>query len=121
MVRHYSISSAPESADHLEISVKRQGTVSSALHATVGVGSLLPVEPPAGRFVYPAGDPRHLVLIAGGIGCTPLMSMLRHAVVRDPERPVTYLLSARTEKDVPFRAEISQLRQSHPQIRVGSP
>ena len=119
MVRRYSICSAPESADHLEISVKRQGTVSSALHATVGVGSLLPVEPPAGRFVYPAGDPRHLVLIAGGIGCTPLMSMLRHAVVRDPGRPVTYLLSARTEKDVAFRSEISQLRQSHPQIRVG--
>ena len=119
MVRRYSISSAPESADHLEITVKRQGTVSSALHATLGVGSLLSVEPPAGRFVYPAGDPRPIVLLAGGVGCTPLMSMLRHAVVRDPTRPVTYLLSVRTEKDIAFHSEISRLRRSHPHLRVG--
>lgn len=119
MIRRYSISSAPESADYLEISVKRQGTVSGALHSTVGVGSLLSVEPPAGRFVYPAGDPRHLVLLAGGVGCTPLMSMLRHAVVRDPSRPVTYLLSVRTEKDIAFRSELALLRRRHPHLRVG--
>ena len=119
MIRRYSISSAPESTDHLEISVKRQGTVSSALHATVGVGSLLPVEPPAGRFVYPTGDPRHLMLIAGGIGCTPLMSMLRHAVVRDPGRPVTLLYSVRTVNDIAFRSELALLRRRHAHVRVG--
>ncbi len=119
MSRCYSISSAPESADYLEISVKRQGRVSGFLHSTAGVGSLLSVEPPAGRFVYPAGDNRHLLLLAGGVGCTPLMSMLRHAVVRDPSRPVTFLLSVRTVNDIAFRSELALLRRQHPQVRVG--
>jgi formate dehydrogenase gamma subunit len=119
VTRRYSISSAPESADYLEISVKRQGRVSAALHSTVGVGSLLTVEPPAGRFVYPAGDSRHLVLLAGGVGCTPLMSMLCHAVACDPSRPVTFLLSVRTVNDIPFRSELALLRRQHPQVRVG--
>jgi formate dehydrogenase gamma subunit len=119
MSRSFSISSAPETADYLEITVKRRGLVTGALHSMVGVGSLLSVRPPAGRFVYPAGDRRPLLLLAGGIGCTPLMSMLRHAVAADPSRRVTLLLSARTPKDVLFRQELALLRQRNPQLRVG--
>ena len=119
MTQCYSISSAPDSADYLEITVKRQGPVSDALHSSVGVGSRLSVEPPAGRFVYPGGDHRPLLMLAGGAGCAPLMSMLRHAVVREPSRPVTFLLSVRTVKDIPFRSELAQLRRRHAQVRIG--
>jgi formate dehydrogenase gamma subunit len=117
--RCFSISSAPESGGYLEISVKRRGLASGVLHSTVGVGSLLSVGPPAGGFIYPAGDDRPLLLLAGGVGCTPLMSMLRHAVVRDPSRPVTYLLSVRTATEIAFRHELALLRRRHPQLRVG--
>jgi ferredoxin-NADP reductase len=118
LARCYSISSAPETRGYLEISVKRQGLVSGALHSTVRVGSQLPVRPPAGRFVYPVGDDRPLVLLGGGVGCTPLMSMLRHAVACEPSRPVTYLLSAKTERDIAFRQELSLLARRHPQVQI---
>jgi ferredoxin-NADP reductase len=95
--RCYSVSSAPESTGYLEISVTRQGLVSGMLHATVRPGSLLDVIHPAGAFVYPADDHRPITLIAGGVGITPLMSMLRHAVQADPTRPMTLLYSVRTE------------------------
>ncbi len=117
-VRCYSISSAPHSRGYLEISVRRQGFVSGTLHATVRAGSTLTIMRPAGQFVYPAGDDRPLALIAGGIGITPLLSMLRHAVALDPTRPVTLLYSARTEQDIAFRSELQVFAQRHPQVRV---
>ena len=117
--RCFSISSAPEAGGYLEISVKRRGLASDALHSNVGVGSLLSVKPPTGGFVYPGGDDRPLLLLAGGVGCTPLMSMLHHAVVREPSRPVTFLLSVRTARAIPFRQELGLLRRQHPQLRVG--
>lgn len=118
VVRCYSISSAPESSGYLEISVKRQGVVSRTLHGSVRPGSVVAVKGPGGAFTYPAGDERPLVLVAGGVGITPLVSMLRHAVVADPTRPVTLLYSVRDAEDVAFADELRVLSRRHPQVRV---
>ena len=117
-VRCYSISSAPHVRGYLEISVRRQGMVSGTLHATVRAGSTLTINRAAGQFVYPQGDDRPLALIAGGIGITPLLSMLRHAVAGDPARPITLLYSARREHDVAFHGELRLLAERHPQLRI---
>lgn len=117
-VRCYSISSAPHMRGYLEISVRRQGLVSATLHATVRAGSTLTINRAAGQFVYPQGDDRPLALIAGGIGITPLLSMLRHTVAADPARPITLLYSARREHDVAFHSELRVLAERHPQVRV---
>ncbi len=119
LVRCYSISSAPESPGYVEISVKRQGVVSNLLHATLRPGSVIAVKGAAGQFRYPDGDDRPLVLIAGGVGITPVMSMLRHAISSDPSRPVTLLLSVRTENDIPFHDELLAIRSRHPQVQLG--
>ena len=117
-VRCYSISSAPETTGYLELSVKRQGLVSGMLHSVVRPGSNLMVKPPAGRFVYPASDDRPIVLVAGGVGITPLVSMLRHAVAADPTRPVTLLYSVRAENEVAFQDELALILRRHKQVRV---
>lgn len=117
-VRCYSISSAPDTRGYLEISVRRQGLVSGMLHATVRAGSTLTVMRPAGQFVYPGDDDRPLALIAGGVGITPLLSMLRHGVASDPSRPITLLYSARREADVAFKHELHVLAERHPQVRI---
>jgi ferredoxin-NADP reductase len=117
-VRCYSISSPPDAKGHLEITVKRIGLVSGALHATVRPGSMLSVRPPGGAFVYPTGEDRPLVLIAGGVGITPLMSMLRHAIDAEPWRPVTLFYSVRTVEDIAFRDEIQMLARRHAQFQT---
>ena len=118
LVRCYSISSAPEAGGYLEISVKRQGVVSGMLHSTVRPGSMLSVKRPNGKFTYPDGDDRPIVLLAGGVGITPLISMFRHAVATHPMRPATLILSAKTDKHVPFRRELDLLVERHPQAKV---
>jgi len=117
-VRCYSISSSPASRGYLEISVKRQGLVSATLHTITRPGTLLSVKAPGGAFRYPAGDDRPLVLIAGGIGITPLLSMLRYAVEAEPTRRVTLLYSAPTEAAFAFRDDIRALLRRHPQARA---
>lgn len=118
-VRCYSISSSPDARGYLEISVRRHGLVSTLLHATLRTGSTLAINRPAGQFVYPTGDDRPLALLAGGIGITPLLSMLRFALTSDPARPVTLLYSARDRKALAFLNELRVVAERHPQVRIG--
>ena len=117
-VRCYSISSSPDVRGYLEISVRKQGLVSTTLHATLRTGSRLMIGTPAGQFVYPRGDDRPLALLAGGIGITPLLSMLRCAVSSDPMRPIVLIYSARNPQAAAFYSELQVLAQRHPQIRI---
>jgi ferredoxin-NADP reductase len=118
VVRCYTISSAPEAAGYFEISVKRQGLMSGTLHASIRPGSMVSVMPPAGGFSYPSGDDRPLALLAGGVGITPMMSMLRHAVAADPTRRVTLLYSVHTHHDVAFGDELRFIASRHPQVKI---
>jgi ferredoxin-NADP reductase len=117
-VRCYSISSSPDARGYVEISVRRQGLVSTTLHATLRTGSQLLIGRPAGQFVYPSGDDRPLALLAGGIGITPLLSMLRYAVSSDPVRPIVLLYSARNPQAAAFYSELQVFAQRHPQVRI---
>jgi ferredoxin-NADP reductase len=117
-VRCYSISSAPATSGYLEISVKRLGVVSNALHATARPGTLLSLKAPGGAFRYPSADDRPIVLLAGGIGITPLISMLRHAVATEPTRPVTVIYAAQHDRGFAFHDELKGLPRRHPQVRV---
>lgn len=117
-VRCYSISSPPHVRGYFEISVRRQGLVSGALHGTLRAGATLTVGPPAGMFIYPDRDDRPLAFIAGGIGITPLLAMAEHAAASDPTRPVTLLYSVRGEHDIAFRDALQLLAARHPHLRV---
>jgi len=118
VVRCYTISSAPEATGYLEVSVKRQGLLSGTLHATVRPGSMISIRAAAGAFTYPEGDDRPLVLLAGGVGITPMICMLRHAVQTDPNRPVTLLYSVHTHRDIAFRDELWLLDRRNPQVKT---
>jgi len=118
VARCYTISSPPEATGYLEISVKRQGLLSGTLHSTVRPGSMIAINAAAGGFTYPAGDDRSVVLIAGGVGITPMTCMLRHAVQADPTRPVTLLYSVHTNRDVAFREELRLLGARNPQVKL---
>lgn len=117
LVRCYSIVSAPSTAGYLEIGVRNQGIVSRHLHEHLRAGMTLEVNGPGGAFVYPAGH-RPIVLLAGGIGITPLLGMLRHGLGCEPARPVALLLSAKTIAHVPFLDELRVLERRHPQFRL---
>ncbi|MFU2328435.1 pyridoxamine 5'-phosphate oxidase family protein [Pseudomonas sp. NFX98] len=111
-IRTYSLSSAP-SDDFFRISVKRDGRVSSHLHDHISVGDLLEARAPQGHFTVAPHERRPLVLLAAGVGITPLLSMLREVVYQGLRtrriRPTLFLQSSRTLADQPFRSEVDRL------------
>jgi ferredoxin-NADP reductase len=109
--RSYSIASAPE-ASRLALTVERleDGEVSPYLVDELRVGDELELRGPIGGFfVWEAGDPRPLLLIAGGSGVVPLMAMLRHRSGALSKPPARLLYSSRTVDEVIYREELDRL------------
>jgi ferredoxin-NADP reductase len=108
--RDYSIASAPQ-PDRLEITVQRleDGEVSPYLAEFAGPGDQLELRGPIGGwFTWHEDDTRPLLLLAGGSGIVPLMSMIRtHEQVKS-RVPVRLIYSARTPADVIYKAELSE-------------
>jgi len=98
--RNYSISSAPNDRSY-RISVKREarpgvppGLASNWLHDHAGPGTVLKVAPPAGEFFLDEKDDRPVVLLSGGVGLTPMMSMLEIIARSGGGRPTWYIHGA---------------------------
>lgn len=115
VIRTYTLSVAPSDGFY-RISVKRQGLVSAHLHDTLHVGDIIEARAPAGDFTIDASERRPAVLLAAGVGVTPMLAMLRHIVYEGQRkrrtRPVWFFHSARSLAERAFAGEISQLAKS---------
>ncbi len=115
--RSYTIASPPTRAGYCEITVKREGPGSSSryLHDNVREGSLLDVSAPSGRFTFTGVEAEGIVLIAGGVGITPLMAKIRYLTDLGWPGAIDLIFCARTEQDIIFREELEYLRLTVPQ------
>jgi ferredoxin-NADP reductase len=105
--RSYSVASAPDGGDEIELTVERLegGEVSTFLHDVVEVGDELELRGPLGRFfVWDGVTPA--LLVGGGSGIVPLMSMLRHARKLGQPDLFRLLVSVRSPEDLYYSAEI---------------
>ena len=113
--RSYSIASAPEAGGPLElvIEVLDDGEVSPYFHETAEAGDEIEIRGPiGGHFVWSVGDGGPLLLVGGGSGIVPLMSMLRHRAARAAESRALLLVAARSADQVIFREELLALEQA---------
>ena len=120
VARSYTIASSPAQKQWLELTIKKepQGLASSFLHEKMREGDLLSISGPAGRFVFTGDQQERVLLIAGGVGLTPVMSILRTlCAVRWPGQ-IDLVVSAKTEADLIFRTEIEQLREENNSLQV---
>ncbi len=109
--RSYSISSGPED-DRLAITVERidDGEVSPYLTGVLEVGDEIELRGPiGGHFTWRVEDGGPLLLVAGGSGIAPLMSMLRHRAAQGSHVDARMLVSARMLADLIYREELDGL------------
>ncbi|GHH63488.1 hypothetical protein GCM10018775_81320 [Streptomyces umbrinus] len=119
--RSYSICSSPGESGFVEIAVKHEpdGLGSGFLHEELEAGLALRVSGPHGEFTWePGTEADTLLLIAGGVGITPLMSVLRAAADAGHAGRIVLLASYRTEGEVLFEPEIEELRFRLPGLEV---
>lgn len=111
VIRTYTISTAP-SDGHYRISVKRQGLVSHHLHG-LAEGDLIEARAPSGSFTIDPLEPRPAVLMAAGVGITPILAMLRAIVfegLRKRRIRKTYVFqAARNRSERAFDGELADL------------
>ena len=116
---HFTISSSPTQPETVTSSIKESGDFTSTIGRT-RKGDRVSVEAPFGRFshlFHP--EDTHFIFIAGGIGITPLMSMLRHMRDDKSTAPVLLIYANHTEQDIVFRQELETMVQGgFPKLQV---
>ena len=118
--RSYSIASPPDDR-RLALTVERldDGEVSPYLVGELRPGDKLELRGPiGGYFVWRGDDELPLLLIGGGSGIVPLMSMLRHRSRIGSKTPAILLFSSRTLADVIYRDELERLQAADDGLRV---
>ncbi|CAD77481.1 HMP [Rhodopirellula baltica SH 1] len=125
--RNYSLSDCA-SQPHYRISVKREerlvpdapdGLISNHLHDGIEEGHRIELGPPCGEFtVDPATIAKPIVLIAGGIGVTPLLSMAKSIVHANPNAELHFIQAARNSKVHAFADELRRLAQAGPNVHT---
>lgn len=113
--RSYSICSAPEQQDFCDIAVKRmdEGRGSGYLHQHIAPGQSLTCIGPLGDFTFTGTEADSIVLIAGGIGITPLLSVLKHLAQSNWPNEVFLLFAVSTPADILFEQEIRAIAQRY--------
>jgi ferredoxin-NADP reductase len=108
--RSYSVASAPGEPPAITVEVLDDGEVSPYLVEEVREGDAFEVRGPiGGYFVWDAGDTAPVLLVAGGSGVVPLMSMARHRAREGGTAPMRLLYSSRSLDDVIYREELETL------------
>jgi ferredoxin-NADP reductase len=110
--RSYSIASEPERHGEVDLTVERieDGEVSAYMHDVLVEGDKIEVRGPiGGYFVWEATMPDPLLLVAGGSGIVPLMSMIRHRQAMRSHVPARLLYSSRSFDDIIYRDELEAL------------
>lgn len=120
VVRVWSLSDYDDDAGQYRLSIKKEphGLGSGHMHENVSVGDRLPVRAPMGRFLLNRGGFKPIILIAAGIGITPLLAMLKAHIARGPNCPFVYFVHCcRNRRLQPFRDELDEL-QKHPKVSI---
>jgi stearoyl-CoA 9-desaturase NADPH oxidoreductase len=119
--RCYSMTNAATDRSGLiELSVTAQsmGLVSRHLRQHATKGQVVRLTRAQGFFTLPVRQPEHLLLISGGSGITPVMSMLRTRCALGWTKPVTFLHYALTGSDMLYRDELEALAETAPGLRL---
>ncbi|WP_328391622.1 ferredoxin reductase [Nocardia sp. NBC_00416] len=102
----------------LTLRVHPHGLVSRYLHEHARPGMIVDLEPASGVFHLPDRRPDRVLLISGGSGITPVLSMLRTLVDEGYAGRVVFLHYARSPELVPHRAELAEIAAAHPNISL---
>lgn len=118
VVRTYTLSSSPKTADEFSITVKRvnHGVASNWLFENLKAGDQINVSQPQGSFVLPYQPAGKLLMLSAGSGITPIMSMLRYLTQTGNRSDIVFLNYSQSPKDIIFHQELTALAENHPNI-----
>ncbi|MDA1099011.1 MAG: 2Fe-2S iron-sulfur cluster-binding protein [Proteobacteria bacterium] len=129
LVRCYSLSDSPLQTDYYRVSIKRQGPPpkqpdappglsSTFFHDRLQIGDIVDVKAPSGNFFLDLAKHRPVVLIGGGVGLTPMISMLNAICEAGPQRETWFFYGVRNGEEHIMREHLDALEAEHENVHV---
>ena len=121
--RQYSVSSVPNEQFY-RISVKKEfnpnlninGMISNFLHNHIQTGDLVDLTAPIGDFTLDPKKGEPITFISGGVGLTPLISMLQSLSFDKPNQPLTWIHACRNQTVHAFKEDVKSMVENHPNL-----
>jgi ferredoxin-NADP reductase len=118
LVRCYSLSDSPGSENIYVITVKKltepEGKASSLLHEDYSIGDLIDIKAPKGGFFLNKKSQKPVILLANGVGITPLLAMLNYLYEKQADREVHLFYGVRNTQHFIKKDEIKMMQDKHP-------
>ena len=129
VIRCYSLSDSPTERDYYRVSIKRlgpsptepdapPGLSSNYFHRQLNEGDILDVKAPAGHFYLDQSSDKPVVLIGGGIGLTPVLSMLNTIVRSGSRRETWFFYGVSNRSDHAMYEHLNAIRKAHDNVRI---
>jgi uncharacterized protein len=128
VIRCYSLSDRPR-PDYYRVTIKRvaappnvpdgkPGLASNHFHSALKAGDILDVKAPGGGFFLDTSRLTPVVLLAGGVGITPLLSMLNEITALTPQRETWFFFCVRNGQEHIMKEHLEQLARTHNRLHV---
>ncbi len=129
VIRCYSLSDSPLQRDYYRVSIKKvppprdrpdlpSGLSSSFFHDQLEEGDILDVKAPSGKFFMDQTKHTPVVLIGGGVGLTPVMSMVNSIAISGSKRETHFFYGVRNRKEHVMKEHLEQLARDHENIHL---
>ena len=120
MNRSYSISSSPTQHEHVDLTIRREprGAVSRHIVDLLKVGDQINAGGPVGKFTFNGTEADSIVLVSGGVGITPMMSITRYLTERSWPGDIFFIYTTRTPADFIFADEVAALQRLNSKLHV---
>ena len=121
LIRCYSLSDSPNNNNYYRITVRKvpgEGSCSTALHETIRPGDTINIQAPNGGFFLDTESTQPIVMLAGGIGITPFLSMVEAVIDRGIQRDIWLFYGTRNKKDHVMYENLKAIETNHPYIKV---
>ncbi len=118
--RSYTISSSPTQGYYCEVTIKgeEKGAGSRYMHDKIKEGDALEVHAPSGKFIFTGKEADDIVLIAGGVGITPMMSITRALTDMGWKGDIYFIVACRDPEHFIFESELKILQKRHSNLHL---
>jgi len=115
--RAYSIASSPTNQEYLEFGIKIHGKFTNKIK-NLEQGTEVGLQGPFGEFTYDASTHHDAVMFAGGIGITPLISMIRYVSQEAPDNKILLYYCNQTQDDIAYKNTLDDIATNNQNIKI---
>jgi glycine betaine catabolism B len=117
LTHHFSFSSSPTEKEHFEFTKKLSDHEYSVALKSAKIGDWARIDAPFGQFTFDGEYPK-IALLAGGIGITPFISIIKNATDKNLDAKITLFYGCRTENDIAFREELENMQNENRNLKM---